>query len=90
MSVDIAAVTERMFSHMLGLCLTPQIGITSLPAATAILLQDRQAIVQETIQVMPTTMDLVIQSILVLAEDNIITTVMVIKLMFQSVICGKR
>ena len=88
--MDIAVVTERMSNHTLGRCLIPQIGITSLPTVIAIRLQVQQAIVQETTQVMPTTMELVIQSILVLAEDNIITIVMEIKLMFQSVICGKR
>ena len=85
----IAAVTERMSNHTLGRCLIPQIGITSLPAAIAIRLQVQRDIVQETTQVMLITMELVIQSILVLAEGNIITIAMVIKLMFQSVICGK-
>ena len=78
--------------HMLratsALCPTTQIGTTSPPKATAILLLVQPAIGLEIIQAVHTIMEQAIPSILVHAVDSIISTAMAIRPMFPRGIDG--
>ena len=86
--MDTIETVVLMFKVMSARCPTVQIGTTSPPKATAILLLVQPAIGLEIIQAVHTIMEQVIPSIQVHAEDSITTTAMAIRPMFPRGIDG--